>query len=179
MSEQMLPGVTANHRGGRGPRVVVGFDKLSYRLPDGRTVLQTSCDALGRTPRRTAAGAGGRRQPCCLRGYCCRLCQTVHGGAGRANPRRQRAQRPGGSPRRTGGYPRCGTSLCEPGGLLLQRCGPLPVPGRRLRQFPSRIPSRWRMHRGGYRPPRIVLRCTPYRRPSASPAGCICRRWSR
>ena len=44
----------------------MGFDKLSYRLPDGRTVLETSCAALAAHPavRQVVLVAGANRPEC-------------------------------------------------------------------------------------------------------------------
>ena len=44
----------------------MGFDKLSYRLPDGRTVLETSCAALAAHPAITqlVLVCGGNRAAC-------------------------------------------------------------------------------------------------------------------
>ena len=45
MAQPNLPAVTAIVVAAGASRRM-GFDKLSYRLPDGRTVLETSCTAL-------------------------------------------------------------------------------------------------------------------------------------
>lgn len=82
MSEQMLPGVTAIIVAAGASRRM-GFDKLSYRLPDGRTVLQTSCDALAAHPavRQLVLVAGGNRAACeAIAAGCAKPCTVVPGG---------------------------------------------------------------------------------------------------
>lgn len=49
MAQPNLPAVTAIVVAAGASRRM-GFDKLSYRLPDGRTVLETSCAALAAHP---------------------------------------------------------------------------------------------------------------------------------
>ena len=86
MSEQMLPGVTAIIVAAGASRRM-GFDKLSYRLPDGRTVLQTSCDALAAHPavRQLVLVAGGNRAACeAIAAGCAKPCTVVSGGQTRA-----------------------------------------------------------------------------------------------
>lgn len=87
MSEQMLPGVTAIIVAAGASRRM-GFDKLSYRLLDGRTVLQTSCDALAAHPavRQLVLVAGGNRAACeAIAAGCAKPCTVVPGGQTRAD----------------------------------------------------------------------------------------------
>jgi CTP:molybdopterin cytidylyltransferase MocA len=65
MKEMNLPAVTAIVVAAGASRRM-GFDKLSFRLPDGRTVLQTSCDALAAHPAVTGLVlvCGGNRTEC-------------------------------------------------------------------------------------------------------------------
>lgn len=87
MSEQTLPGVTAIIVAAGASRRM-GFDKLSYRLPDGRTVLQTSCDALAAHPavRQLVLVAGGNRAACeAIAADCAKPCTVVSGGQTRAD----------------------------------------------------------------------------------------------
>ncbi len=103
MENQNLPAVSAIIVAAGASRRM-GFDKLSFRLPDGRTVLETSCAALAAHPAVTqlvlvcGGTAPPARQspppapspvPLCRRGH----------------PRRQRAQRPGRRHRGAGRHP--------------------------------------------------------------------------
>ena len=65
MKEMNLPAVTAIVVAAGASRRM-GFDKLSFRLPDGRSVLQTSCDALAAHPAVTGLVlvCGGNRTEC-------------------------------------------------------------------------------------------------------------------
>lgn len=87
MQEQSLPEVTAILVAAGASRRM-GFDKLSYRLPDGRTVLQTSCDALAQHPavRRIVLVAGANRATCeQIAAACAKPCTVVSGGQTRAD----------------------------------------------------------------------------------------------
>ena len=94
----------------------MGFDKLSYRLPGGQTVLEKSCAALAAHPAVTqlvlVAGANADGLPP-HRGT---VRQTLCGRARRGHARRQRAQRPGGGCGRAGGHPRRRPPLRQRGG---------------------------------------------------------------
>lgn len=66
----------------------MGFDKLSYRLPDGRTVLETSCAALAAHPAvRQVVLVAGANRPACERiaAACPKPCCVVDGGETRAD----------------------------------------------------------------------------------------------
>ena len=65
MAQPNLPAVTAIVVAAGASRRM-GFDKLSYRLPDGRTVLETSCTALAAHPAITqlVLVCGGNRAAC-------------------------------------------------------------------------------------------------------------------
>ncbi|MFR3226954.1 MAG: 2-C-methyl-D-erythritol 4-phosphate cytidylyltransferase, partial [Blautia massiliensis (ex Durand et al. 2017)] len=66
----------------------MGFDKLSYRLPDGRTVLETSCAALAAHPavRQLVLVAGANRPECeRIAAACPKPCCVVDGGETRAD----------------------------------------------------------------------------------------------
>ena len=65
MAQPNLPAVTAIVVAAGASRRM-GFDKLSYRLPDGRTVLETSCAALATHPAITqlVLVCGGNRAAC-------------------------------------------------------------------------------------------------------------------
>ena len=66
----------------------MGFDKLSVRLPDGRTVLETSAAALAEHPAVTqlVLVAGGNRAACeAIAASCPKPCTVVQGGAARAD----------------------------------------------------------------------------------------------
>lgn len=66
----------------------MGFDKLSYRLPDGRTVLETSCAALAAHPavRQVVLVAGANRPECeRIAAACPKPCCVVAGGETRAD----------------------------------------------------------------------------------------------
>ena len=87
MKELNLPSVTAIVVAAGASRRM-GFDKLSFRLPDGRTVLQTSCDALAAHPAVTGLVlvCGGNRTECeAIAARCTKPCTVVQGGATRAD----------------------------------------------------------------------------------------------
>ena len=66
----------------------MGFDKLGYRLPDGRTVLETSCAALAAHPavRQVVLVAGANRPECeRIAAACPKSCCVVDGGETRAD----------------------------------------------------------------------------------------------
>lgn len=66
----------------------MGFDKLSYRLPDGRTVLETSCALFAAHPAvdELVLVAGGNRPQCeAIAAACPKPCTVVQGGATRAD----------------------------------------------------------------------------------------------
>ena len=87
MKELNLPAVTAIVVAAGASRRM-GFDKLSFRLPDGRTVLQTSCDALAAHPAVTGLVlvCGGNRTECeAIAARCTKPCTVVQGGATRAD----------------------------------------------------------------------------------------------
>ncbi len=66
----------------------MGFDKLSYRLPDGRTVLETSCALFAAHPAvdELVLVAGGNRPQCEeIAAACPKPCTVVQGGATRAD----------------------------------------------------------------------------------------------
>lgn len=87
MSEESLPTVTAVIVAAGASRRM-GFDKLSYRLPNGQTVLEKSCTALTEHP---AIGelilvAGANREICeQIAGACPKPCTVVQGGENRAD----------------------------------------------------------------------------------------------
>lgn len=87
MPQKALPSVTAIIVAAGASRRM-GFDKLSYRLPDGRTVLETSCALFAAHP---AVGelvlvAGGNRPQCeAIAAACPKPCTVVQGGATRAD----------------------------------------------------------------------------------------------
>ena len=87
VAQQNLPAVTAIVVAAGASRRM-GFDKLSFRLPDGRTVLQTSCDALSCHPAVTqlVLVCGGNRPACEeIAAHCPKPCTVVQGGATRAD----------------------------------------------------------------------------------------------
>ena len=87
MKEMNLPAVTAIVVAAGASRRM-GFDKLSFRLPDGRTVLQTSCDALAAHPAVTGLVlvCGGNRTECeAIAARCTKPCTVVQGGTTRAD----------------------------------------------------------------------------------------------
>ena len=87
MKELNLPAVTAIVVAAGASRRM-GFDKLSFRLPDGRSVLQTSCDALAAHPAVTGLVlvCGGNRTECeAIAARCTKPCTVVQGGATRAD----------------------------------------------------------------------------------------------
>lgn len=87
MSEESLPTVTAVIVAAGASRRM-GFDKLSYRLPNGQTVLEKSCTALAEHP---AIGelilvAGANRAICeQIAAACPKPCTVVQGGETRAD----------------------------------------------------------------------------------------------
>ena len=86
MAQPNLPAVTAIVVAAGASRRM-GFDKLSYRLPDGRTVLETSCAALAAHPAITqlVLVCGGNRAACeAIAAACPKPCAVVQGGAPRA-----------------------------------------------------------------------------------------------
>lgn len=87
MAQPNLPAVTAIVVAAGASRRM-GFDKLSYRLPDGRTVLETSCAALAAHPAITqlVLVCGGNRAACeAIAAACPKPCTVVQGGATRAD----------------------------------------------------------------------------------------------
>lgn len=87
MSDRSLPPVTAILVAAGASRRM-GFDKLSYRLPDGQTVLEKSCRALASHPAVTQVVlvAGANRAQCEeIAGTCPKPCVVVDGGATRAD----------------------------------------------------------------------------------------------
>ena len=87
MAEQRLPEVTAILVAAGASRRM-GFDKLSYRLPDGQTVLEKSCAALASHPAVTqlVLVAGANRAACEeIAAACTKPCVVVQGGATRAD----------------------------------------------------------------------------------------------
>ena len=87
MPQKGLPTVTAFIVAG-GASGRMGFDKLSYCLPDGRTVLETSCALFVAHPAvdELVLVAGGNRPQCeAIAAACPKLCTVVQGGATRAD----------------------------------------------------------------------------------------------
>ena len=87
MPQKGLPTVTAIIVAAGASRRM-GFDKLSYRLPDGRTVLETSCALFGAHPAvdELVLVAGGNRPQCeAIAAACPKPCTMVQGGATRAD----------------------------------------------------------------------------------------------
>lgn len=87
MAQPNMPAVTAVIVAAGASRRM-GFDKLSFRLPDGRTVLETSCAALAAHPAVTqlVLVCGGNRAACeAIAVHCPKPCTVVHGGATRAD----------------------------------------------------------------------------------------------
>ena len=87
MPQKGLPTVTAIIVAAGASRRM-GFDKLSYRLPDGRTVLETSCALFGAHPAvdELVLVAGGNRPQCeAIAAACPKPCTVVQGGATRAD----------------------------------------------------------------------------------------------
>ena len=87
MPQKALPSVTAIIVAAGASRRM-GFDKLSYRLPDGRTVLETSCALLAAHPAvdELVLVAGGNRPQCeAIAAACPKPCTVVQGGATRAD----------------------------------------------------------------------------------------------
>ena len=87
MPQKGLPTVTAIIVAAGASRRM-GFDKLSYRLSDGRTVLETSCALFGAHPAvdELVLVAGGNRPQCeAIAAACPKPCTVVQGGATRAD----------------------------------------------------------------------------------------------
>lgn len=87
MPQNGLPSVTAIIVAAGASRRM-GFDKLSYRLPDGRTVLETSCALFAAHPAvsQLVLVAGGNRAQCeAIAAACPKPCAVVQGGATRAD----------------------------------------------------------------------------------------------
>ncbi|WP_296046981.1 2-C-methyl-D-erythritol 2,4-cyclodiphosphate synthase [uncultured Gemmiger sp.] len=87
MPQKTLPSVTAIIVAAGASRRM-GFDKLSYRLPDGRTVLETSCALFAVHPAvdELVLVAGGNRPQCeAIAAACPKPCTVVQGGATRAD----------------------------------------------------------------------------------------------
>lgn len=87
MPQKALPSVTAIIVAAGASRRM-GFDKLSYRLPDGRTVLETSCALFAAHPAvdELVLVAGGNRPRCeAIAAACPKPCTVVQGGATRAD----------------------------------------------------------------------------------------------
>ena len=87
MPQKTLPSVTAIIVAAGASRRM-GFDKLSYRLPDGRTVLETSCALFAAHPAvdELVLVAGGNRPQCeAIAAACPKPCTVVQGGATRAD----------------------------------------------------------------------------------------------
>ena len=87
MPQKALPSVTAIIVAAGASRHM-GFDKLSYRLPDGRTVLETSCALFAAHPAvdELVLVAGGNRPQCeAIAAACPKPCTVVQGGATRAD----------------------------------------------------------------------------------------------
>ena len=87
MPQKALPSVTAIIVAAGASRRM-GFDKLSYRLPDGRTVLETSCALFAAHPAvdELVLVAGGNRPRCeAIAAACPKPCMVVQGGATRAD----------------------------------------------------------------------------------------------
>ena len=87
MENQNLPAVSAIIVAAGASRRM-GFDKLSFRLPDGRTVLERSCAALAEHPAVTqlVLVCGGNRAACeAIAAACPKPCAVVQGGATRAD----------------------------------------------------------------------------------------------
>ena len=87
MPQKALPSVTAIIVAAGASRRM-GFDKLSYRLPDGRTVLETRCALFAAHPAvdELVLVAGGNRPQCeAIAAACPKPCTVVQGGATRAD----------------------------------------------------------------------------------------------
>lgn len=87
MPQNQLPQVTAIIVAAGASRRM-GFDKLSYRLPDGQTVLEKSCAALAAHPAVTqlVLVAGANRETCRqIAKACPKPCVVVAGGETRAD----------------------------------------------------------------------------------------------
>ena len=87
MPQKALPSVTAIIVAAGASRRM-GFDKLGYRLPDGRTVLETSCALFAAHPAvdELVLVAGGNRPQCeAIAAACPKPCTVVQGGATRAD----------------------------------------------------------------------------------------------
>ena len=98
MAQPNLPAVTAIVVAAGASRRM-GFDKLSYRLPDGRTVLETSCAALAAHPAITqlVLVCGGNRAACeAIAAACPKPCAVVQGAT--VWPRRRASLLPSTTP---------------------------------------------------------------------------------
>lgn len=87
MPQNQLPRVSAILVAAGASRRM-GFDKLSYRLPDGQTVLEKSCAALAAHPAVTqlVLVAGANRETCLqIAQSCPKPCVVVAGGETRAD----------------------------------------------------------------------------------------------
>ena len=87
MPQANLPNVTAILVAAGASRRM-GFDKLSYRLPDGHTVLEHSCAAFAAHPAVTqlVLVAGANRAACeAIAAVCAKPCAVVSGGETRAD----------------------------------------------------------------------------------------------
>lgn len=87
MPQNQLPQVTAIIVAAGASRRM-GFDKLSYRLPDGQTVLEKSCAALAAHPAvaQLVLVAGANRETCeRIAQSCPKPCVVVAGGETRAD----------------------------------------------------------------------------------------------
>lgn len=87
MPQNQLPQVTAIIVAAGASRRM-GFDKLSYRLPDGQTVLEKSCAALAAHPAvaQLVLVAGANRETCeRIAQRCPKPCVVVAGGETRAD----------------------------------------------------------------------------------------------
>lgn len=87
MPQNQLPQVTAIIVAAGASRRM-GFDKLSYRLPDGQTVLEKSCAALAAHPAvaQLVLVAGANRETCeQIAQRCPKPCVVVAGGETRAD----------------------------------------------------------------------------------------------
>lgn len=87
MPQNQLPQVTAIVVAAGASRRM-GFDKLSYRLPGGQTVLEKSCAALAAHPAvaQLVLVAGANRETCeQIAGTCPKPCVVVAGGETRAD----------------------------------------------------------------------------------------------
>lgn len=153
----------------------MGFDKLSYRLPGGKTVLETSVAAFAAHPQvdELILVAGGNLPACqAIAAACPKPCTVVGGGATRADSvcNGLRAAKGQLVAIHDAARPFVSEQVITDALAEAEAMGPLP---RRLR---SRIPSRspmtalWCRHRTAP----LCLRC---KRPSASAGTCTGRLW--